>query len=98
MSPPSTSCSTRLPGRTRCSDAPPKRPDMPTLLDVQRAMYRSLAERDNERAAGYIIADGLAAPDRLDIHRNTLVSSLTTALRLSYPAVHRLVGAAFFEG
>lgn len=71
---------------------------MPTLLDVQRAMYRSLAERDNERAAGYIIADGLPAADRLDIYRNTLVGSLTTALRLSYPAVHRLVGVGFFEG
>src|SRR5713101_1196931 len=71
---------------------------MPTLLDVQRAMYRSLAERDDDPAAAYIIADGLTAAARLNIYRNTLVGGLTTALRLSYPAVHRLVGAEFFEG
>ena len=71
---------------------------MPTLLDVQRAIYRSLAEREDDPAAACIIADGLTAAARLSIYRNTFVGSLTTALRLSYPAVHRLVGAEFFEG
>jgi hypothetical protein len=71
---------------------------MPTLLDVQRAIYRSLAEREDDPAAAYIIADGLTAAARLSIYRNTFVGSLTTALRVSYPAVHRLVGAEFFEG
>jgi hypothetical protein len=34
--------------------------------------------------------------DRLDIYRNTFISGVTKALRLTYPAVHRLVGDDFF--
>jgi hypothetical protein len=68
---------------------------MTTLLELQGAMRRSLVERDRA-AAAQMLADGIP-PDRLDIYRNTHVSSLTNALRLSYPVVHRLVGAAFFE-
>ena len=34
--------------------------------------------------------------DRLDIYRNTFVTGVTKALRLSYAAVHRLVGDDFF--
>jgi hypothetical protein len=70
---------------------------MPTLLEVQRAMRRSLVERDDEEAAAYILAGGLAPGARLDVYRNTSIGALTTALRLSYPAVHRLVGAEFFD-
>jgi Putative DNA-binding domain len=70
---------------------------VPTLLEVQRAMRRSLVERDEGEAAAYILADGLAPGARLNVHRNTSIGALTTVLRLSYPAVHRLVGAEFFE-
>lgn len=70
---------------------------MPTLLELQRAVARSLIERDDGDAAAHVLADGLAPAARLAVYRNTVVGSLTTALRLSYPAVHRLVGAAFFE-
>jgi hypothetical protein len=41
---------------------------------------------------------GLAPAQRLSIHRNTIVATLANALRISFPAVHRLVGADFFEG
>jgi hypothetical protein len=71
---------------------------MPTLLEVQRAMRRSLIEHDDSEAAAYILADGLAPDARLNVYRNTSIGALTTALRLSYPAVHRLVGTEFFEG
>ena len=71
---------------------------MPTLLDTQRAMFRALVFRDSEGAASQIIGDALSPAERLDIYRNTFLSSLTTALRISYPAVHRLVGEEFFEG
>jgi Putative DNA-binding domain len=71
---------------------------VPTLLEVQRAMRRSLLERDDGAAAHYILADGLAPGARLDVYRNTASSALTTALRLSYPVVYRLVGAEFFAG
>jgi len=71
---------------------------VPTLLEVQRALRRSLVEHDDGEAAGYILADGLASEGRLNVYRNTFIGALTTALRLAYPAVHRLVGPEFFEG
>ncbi|MGH6717236.1 MAG: HvfC/BufC family peptide modification chaperone [Bradyrhizobium sp.] len=70
---------------------------MPKLLELQRMILRSLVQRDDVAAAGYIIADLLSPEARLDIHRNTMIGGLTTALRLSYPAVHRIVGVEFFE-
>jgi hypothetical protein len=71
---------------------------MPSLHEVQHAIRQSLVERDDNAAGGYVVSDGLAPEQRLSVYRNTFVSSLTNALRLSYPAVHRLVGAEFFEG
>ena len=73
-------------------------PVTPTLLDLQRAFYRSLAERDDQEAAAWVMADGLHPAGRLAVYRNTMGSVLTNALRLAYPAVHRLVGAEFFAG
>jgi len=70
---------------------------MPALRDVQRAVYRSLVSPDEDGAAAYVRSEGLAPAARLRIYRNTLYGTLTNALRLSYPAVHRLVGAEFFE-
>jgi hypothetical protein len=69
---------------------------VPTLLELQRAMRASLVERDKGAAAA-MLADDIDA-DRLDIYRNTFLIGATRALRLSFPAVHRLVGAEFFEG
>jgi hypothetical protein len=68
---------------------------MPTLLELQHAMRRSLVQRD-DGAASALLADGIA-PDRLNIYRNTIVSGLTKALGLSFPAVQRLVGTDFFD-
>ncbi len=69
----------------------------PTLLELQRAIYRGIVERDDSPASAYILADGLAPEARINVYRNTFAGCLTTALRLSFPAVHRLVGAEFFE-
>jgi hypothetical protein len=69
---------------------------MPTLLDVQRAMRAALID-GNDGAAIALLADGVPA-DRLDIYRNTFITGATRALRLSFPAVHRLVGDGFFAG
>ena len=71
---------------------------MPTLLDTQRAMFRAVALCEQDEAAEQIRGDALSAAERLDVYRNTFLSSLTTALRISFPAVHRLVGEEFFEG
>jgi hypothetical protein len=67
------------------------------LHDLQRAVRRSVAEGDDNDVAAYVLSDGIAAANRLNIYRNTHLGTLTNALRLSYPAIHRLVGAEFFE-
>ncbi|MGH7069704.1 MAG: HvfC/BufC family peptide modification chaperone, partial [Acetobacteraceae bacterium] len=72
------------------------------LRDTEQAMYRSLVARNSEAVAApivaQIVADGLSPQSRLSIHRNNFIGALTTALRASFPAVHRLVGGAFFDG
>lgn len=70
----------------------------PSLLELQRAVCRSVVARDDAEAGPYIIADGIDPAARLGIYRNTFASVLANALRLSYPAVHRLVAAGCFEG
>jgi hypothetical protein len=68
---------------------------MPKLREWQRAMRASLIARSP--AVIESLAEGVSA-DRLDIYRNTILTGLTRALRLAYPAVERLVGAEFFDG
>ena len=70
---------------------------MPSLLELQRAVYRGLVAGDDGLCGGHIVADGIAGTARLNVYRNTFIGGLTTALRLIYPAIHRLVGAPFFE-
>ena len=70
---------------------------MLSLREVQNAIRRSVVLRDDSDAAAYIVDDGLPAERRLAVYRNTFDGSLTRALRLSFPAIHRLVGAEFFE-
>ncbi|HEV8553710.1 MAG TPA: DNA-binding domain-containing protein [Casimicrobiaceae bacterium] len=70
---------------------------MSALRELQGAVYRSLVARDDGAAAAYVRSEGLAPAARLSIYRNTFYGTLSNALRLSYPAVHRLVGAEFFE-
>jgi hypothetical protein len=59
-------------------------------------MRTSMVDRD-DGAAVALLADGVPA-DRLDIYRNTFVAGVIRALRLSFPAVARLVGTDFFDG
>jgi hypothetical protein len=69
---------------------------MPSLREVQQAVQRSVLLHEDPVAAAYIVDEGVAPAERLSIYRNTFAGSLTTALRLSFPAVYRLVGAEFF--
>jgi hypothetical protein len=69
---------------------------MPTLLELQHAIRRSLVQGGDEAVSALLAAD--IAHDRLDIYRNTIIAGLTKSLRLSFPAVQRLVGADFFDG
>jgi hypothetical protein len=72
-------------------------PPAPSLLEVQRAMLRGIALADEDAAAPMVIGDAVRAADRIAIYRNTAIGTSVKALRLSHPAVHRLVGADFFE-
>lgn len=71
---------------------------MPTLREVQKAVALGLLTRDASAAVSHIVDDSIQAADRLCIYRNTLVGTLLGALRLTFPAVERLVGQEFFEG
>ena len=72
---------------------------MPTLREVQSAFARGLIARDTGLAAPFVVEDeSIAAAERLGIYRNTFVGTLIQALRNTYPAIERLVGAPFFEG
>jgi hypothetical protein len=65
---------------------------MPTLRESQMEMAQSLLFGGTD-AFELIIED----PERLDIYRNTVESVLIGALRITYPIVDKLVGAAFFD-
>jgi hypothetical protein len=63
---------------------------MPALLELQQSLRAQLF--------GGAVPPDAASGERLAIHRNTGLATLVNALRLSYPAIQRLVGAEFFEG
>jgi len=73
----------------------------PPLLHVQRSMGRCMLDDvDAAIAAGPTPVPGLedGGLTRLSIYINTGLSVRVNALRLTFPAVQRLVGAEFFEG
>lgn len=65
---------------------------MPTLHETQRAFADSLLHG----AAPPMLSATSAA--RFSVYRGNVFSNLTAALRLSYPAVARLVGGECFDG
>lgn len=69
---------------------------MPTLLELQQAVAHSLVGRIDD-AAVHVVAGDFTPGERLNVYRNTCRGTLINALRLSYPAVHRVVGGDFFE-
>jgi Putative DNA-binding domain len=70
---------------------------MPTLLEIERAAARGILTGDMSLAAPFVVGAGLEPEARLRIHGNNFLGTLTKALRLTYPAVARLVGEEFFE-
>lgn len=72
---------------------------MLALPELQRLFGQALLT-DNEAALGAlapeIAAGGMTAGDRLAVYRNTVLTSLTEALRETFPVVCRLVGEKFF--
>jgi len=70
---------------------------MPTLLELQNAVFRAVVSRDAAELETHIARSELAPADPIEVYRNNFFASLTNALRLSYPAVQRLVGEEFFD-
>lgn len=69
----------------------------PALLELQRAFTRALVREDQDVVWRHIVDDGLTPAERLNIYRNTCRSVLIETLRMTYPAVDRVVGKAFFD-
>lgn len=70
---------------------------MPALLDVQQQLCDCLVGGAPTGVPSWIRAPAGQAAERLDVYRTTVVGTLVRALRLSFPAVHRIVGSEFFE-
>jgi hypothetical protein len=71
----------------------------PGLGELQARMAGALLAADaaaQSLPAGWI-AGRVAPADALHAHRNTVLGALSHALRLSYPAIDRLVGEAYFD-
>ena len=70
---------------------------MQSLLDFQSAFAASLLAEPNPDVLRAIAGGRFTSAERLDIHRNSCRSTLVAALRLTYPALARLVGDEFFD-
>jgi putative DNA-binding protein len=70
---------------------------MPALLELQRAFAAALLSEADGAVWAHIVGDAFTAAERLRIYRNTCRSTLIETLRMSYPAVERIVGQAFFD-
>jgi hypothetical protein len=70
---------------------------MPSLAETQAALAAALLGRPDVDVAALVAGDGVPPAGRVAIHRHHFVSSLTAALRVTYPVVHRLVGDGFFR-
>ena len=67
-----------------------------SLLDLQRSLRDALLTKTSA-APATVLSGPLAAAARVAIYRNNVVCNLTGALRLTFPAVERLVGTEFFD-
>jgi putative DNA-binding protein len=66
------------------------------LPELQRSLRTALLGEPDAQLLECIESDAISAAERLGIYRNTVAGTLEKALRLNYPAVHKLVGAGFF--
>jgi hypothetical protein len=70
---------------------------MPALIDIQAAFGGSVLKgADDPDLAALVDGNGLTPAQRLSIHGNTALLTLTDALGATFPVVRALVGEAFF--
>ena len=74
---------------------------MPSLPELQQAFAASLADGPDAPVPPsllpYLVADHVAADERLAVYRNNARHNAREALRAVYPVVEQLVGARFFD-
>src|SRR5215471_6617276 len=73
-----------------------RRRAMLPLRDLQDAMTVSVLRSADAPLAALVRADGIAFDGRLKVYRNNTFSSLTAALKDSFPVVCQLVDERFF--
>jgi hypothetical protein len=72
---------------------------MPDLAATQQLVSAALSDRARTDAAlPLITGESLLARDRLAIYRANIAANATGALAATYPIIHQLVGAEFFDG
>ena len=69
---------------------------MPSLRELQGALAGSVLRNLDAPLAAAVRADGIAFDGRLQVYRNNTFSSLTAALKDSFPVVCQLVDERFF--
>jgi hypothetical protein len=70
---------------------------MPALRELQQAFGAFMLSENDDAVCSHIVEDGFSAAERFRIYRNTCRSVLVETLRMTYPAVDRLVGRDFFD-
>jgi hypothetical protein len=69
---------------------------MPTLPALQRDFMRALLDGSGAPVQRAIVAGAVAPMQRLAIYANNAETNFIESLRLSFPAIRRLVGDAYF--
>jgi len=69
---------------------------MPTLPELQRDFMQAVLEGSCAPLLGEIVAGAVAPMQRLAIYANNAETNFIESLRLSFPAIRRLVGDAYF--
>jgi hypothetical protein len=69
---------------------------MRALGDIQTGFVEALTQPDRPVPEAVGARLGKPAKRRFDVYRNNVVAGMTEALRATYPAVEKLVGADFF--
>jgi hypothetical protein len=74
---------------------------MPSLIEIQRGMAAATISGDAAALAALaalgVVGGKMGVPARIDIYRNNVFGNYRKALAATFPAVRRLVGAAFFN-
>jgi hypothetical protein len=70
---------------------------MPSLHELQTELLNAVLDGEPDRALPFIFDSGITPARRLQVHTDNARANFTAGLRSSFPVIHRLVGAQYFE-